>query len=412
MRALPARLTEPARLREELTRLRREPAATQTLRSWAAATLAYVAALALTGYRAPLLAPLTALLVVQVTLYETLTSGVRRVNAVVAGVSVAVAFSALIGLSWWSLSVLILMALAVGHIVRAHQFVPEVAISAMLVLGVSQHESLALQRIVDTLIGAGVGLLFNFLFAPPVWVQPAEEALVDMARRMRFLLMHVGRELETHTPVQQAAEKLHAARRLDNDIAQVDESLVRAEESLRFNPRAAKKGLMARIVLRTGLDTLEIVTVVIRSVSRTLTDLAKERRDEPLFPADTAPALEELLQRLGETVHNFALLVTTSASEKAEQAEERLSTGLDASREARDRVAHLLLGHVQELPRKWQLYGALLAEVDRILDELDVQKRSERLIEELGRYEERGARHTIGRFLPGFLRLPRRRRAD
>ncbi len=411
MPALPARMAGPARLREELTRLRREPALTQTLRSWAAATLAYVVAVVLTGYRAPLLAPLTALLVVQVTLYETLTSGVRRVNAVVAGVAVAVAFSSLAGLSWWSLSVLILIALTVGHLVRAHQFVPEVAISAMLVLGVTRHESLAYQRIIDTLIGAGVGLLFNLLFAPPVWVQPAEDALVDMARRMRFLLMHVGTELETHTPVHQAAENLHAARRLDNDIAQVDESLVRAEESLRFNPRA-KEGLLSRIVLRTGLDTLEIVTVVIRSVSRTLTDLARDRRDEPLFPADTAPAVEELLHRLGEIVHSFALLVTTGASEQAAAAEERLSTSLEAGREARDRVAHLLLGHVQELPRKWQLYGALLAEVDRVLDELDVQKRSERLIEELSRYEEGGPRHILTRLLPRRLRLPRRRRED
>lgn len=410
MPALPAHVADPARLREELTRLRREPALTQTLRSWAAATLAYVAALALTGYHAPLLAPLTALLVVQVTLYETLTSGFRRVNAVVVGVAVAVAFSTLVGLSWWSLSVLILIALTVGHVVRVHQFVPEVAISAMLVLGVTQHQSLAYQRIVDTLIGAGVGLLFNLLFAPPVWVQPAEEALVDMARRLRFLLLHVGTELETHTPVHEAAENLHAARRLDNDIAQVDESLVRAEESLRFNPRA-KEGLMSRIVLRTGLDTLEIATVVVRSLARTLTDLAKERRDEPLFPLDTAPALEELLERLGETVHSFALLVTSSASEQAEDAENRLATSMEAARDARDRVAHLLLGHVQELPRKWQLYGALLAEVDRILDELDVQKRSERLIEELSRYAERGPRHALTRLLPRRLRLPRRRRA-
>ncbi|NED82534.1 hypothetical protein G3I76_20845, partial [Streptomyces sp. SID11233] len=71
----------------------------------------------------------TALLTVQVTLYATLTTGVRRVNAVIAGVLVAIGFSALVGLTWWSLGLLILAALVVGHLVRVSEFVPEVAIS-------------------------------------------------------------------------------------------------------------------------------------------------------------------------------------------------------------------------------------------------------------------------------------------
>jgi hypothetical protein len=45
----------------------------------------------------------------------------------------------------------------------------------------------------------------------------------------------------------------------------------------------------------------------------------------------------------------------------------------------------MLLDGVRAHPRQWQLHGALLAEVDRILDELAVEKRSERLVEELDR---------------------------
>ena len=37
-------------------------------------------------------------------------------------------------LTWWSLGLLIVAALAVGHLVRVDEYVPEVAISAMLVL--------------------------------------------------------------------------------------------------------------------------------------------------------------------------------------------------------------------------------------------------------------------------------------
>ena len=141
----------------EVARRSNERVVAQTLRSSAAATIAYAVATWLTPVPAPLLAPLTALLVVQVTLYATLTSGIRRVNAVVVGVLVATGFSSLVGLSWWSLGLLILVALTVGRLAKVDEFVPEVAISAMLVLGVTGHTATALDRVEETVIGAVVG---------------------------------------------------------------------------------------------------------------------------------------------------------------------------------------------------------------------------------------------------------------
>src|SRR6185437_11365292 len=105
------------------------------------------------------------------------------------------------GLSWWSLGLIILAALAVGQFVKVDEFVNEVAISAMLVLGVTRLASQAWDRVLETLIGAGVGLLFNLLFAPPVWVDTAGESLEDLARRARHLLLRIGEELSGPTPV-------------------------------------------------------------------------------------------------------------------------------------------------------------------------------------------------------------------
>jgi Aromatic acid exporter family member 1 len=388
---------------------RNEPVFVKTVRSAAAATLSYAAAVWLLGVRPPpLLAPLTALLVVQVTLYATLTSGIRRVNSVVAGVLIAVGFSGLVGLSWWSLGLLILSALVLGHVVRAGEFVPEVAISAMLVLGVSHAADLALSRVLETLVGAAVGLLFNMVLAPPVWVESAGEAIKDLARRMAELTVDLAEEIGGHTPVEQAAARLHAARRLDHDIVEVDASLVRAEESLRFNLRV-REGLLPRIVLRTGLDTLEICAVVLRVTTRTFTDLAKNRREEELFAPDIAAALRELFIHMAGTVENFAALIASQVSRDAQEAEAFLLAELSAARVSREHVAHLLLATVQQHPRQWQLHGALLAEIDRTLDELDVEKRSARLAEELDRSSrERHARRT---WWGELKRRLRRRRA-
>ena len=369
----------------QLLERRREPVVVQTIRATVAATLAYAVAEQLSSEPAPLTAPLTALLVVQVTLYSTLTTSIRRVNSVVVGVLIAIGFSAVMGLSWWSLGLIILSALTVGRFVRVDEFVNEVAISAMLVLGVTRLASQAWDRVLETVIGAGVGLLLNLVFAPPVWVDSAGESIENLARRARRLLLHLAEELGTPVPVERAADRLHQARHLDQDIADVDASLRQAEDSLRLNPRIAE-GLLSRVVLRTGLDTLEICVVVVRVLARSLTDLAKRRDDdEPLFPPQVAAVLEELFAHIGAALVSFAVLVTTQVSQDGSEAESRLTAELAAAWASRERVAQLMLLQVQEHPKAWQLHGSLLAELDRILDELDLEHRSRRLLEELDR---------------------------
>jgi hypothetical protein len=366
----------------------RDPVVVQALRSAAAATVAYVVALRLSPEAAPLTAPLTALLVVQVTLYSTLTTGIRRVNSVVAGVLVAIAFSLLVGLAWWSLGLLIVAALGVGHLVRVDEFVPEVAISAMLVLGVTAVGDTAWARVLETLIGAVVGLGCNLLLAPPVWVGEAGESIEGLARRVRRLMLRMGEEAAGRIPVEHATQRLHEARRLDHDIVGVDAALRQAEDSLRLNPRV-REGLLHRVVLRTGLDTLEIVTVVLRVLARTLTDLAKEREPDPLFGAAAGAAVEQLLAELADAVVSFAVLVTTHVSQDADAAEARLATELRRAAATRDRLAALLLAEVRRDATHWQLRGAVLTEVNRIIDEMDTEHRTRRLLEELDRASRR-----------------------
>ncbi|GAA1956287.1 FUSC family protein [Kitasatospora viridis] len=375
----------PQSLLAKARRRLREPVVDQTVRATAAATISYLVAVHLSSEPAPLTAPLTALLVVQVTVYSTLTTSIRRVNSVVVGVLIAILFSSVVGLSWWSLALVILASLTIGHFVRVDEFVNEVAISAMLVLGVTRLASQAWDRVLETLIGAVVGLLFNLVLAPPVWVDTAGESIEDLARRARHLLLRIAEALGEPTPVAQAAARLHEARELDQAIAGVDGALRQAEDSLRFNPRI-REGQLSRIVLRTGLDTLEICVVVIRVLARSLTDLAKRREDgEQLLAPDVALAMEELLDHLGGALVSFAVLVTTQVERNAEEAEARLASELAAAWATRENAAQLLLLRVQEHPKAWQLHGALLAEVDRILDELDLEHRSRRLMEELDR---------------------------
>ncbi len=127
------------------------------------------------------------------------------------------------GLSWWSLGLTIFTSLPIGRLVRVNEFVPEVAISAMLVLGVSQVADTAWDRVWETL----------------------------MAARMCTMPRGMGEEVVGNNPVPRAAARLHEARRLDHDLVEVDASLRQAEESLTLNPRV-RQGLLHRVVLRTA----------------------------------------------------------------------------------------------------------------------------------------------------------------
>ena len=385
-----------------------EPVIVQTVRSTVAAVLAYLVALQFSSPAAgpPLTAPLTALLVVQVTLYTTLTTGVRRVVSVVAGVLIAVGFSSLIGLSWWSLGVIILASLILGHLIRVDEFVAEVAISGMLVLGVTGGNTAgtALDRVVETLIGAVVGVVLNAVIAPPVFVQPAGEAVEELALHLRDLLLRMGRELRDGATLHQAASWLHEARRLDNEIARFDESLRRAEESTRLNPRV-RQGAMARLILRSGLDTLEICTVVLRTLCRSLTDLSQEHDGhdgpgdrESLYAGQVAEVLDELLTHLAEAVESFGRLITAQVTAGAERAERTLEEALARGWEDRRHIADVLRSDLDQW-ENWALHGALLAAVDRLLDELDVEKRARWLADQMG-VEEPGP-SLVGRVRRG-----------
>src|SRR4249919_2670006 len=108
------------RLSRELARLRNDgrQAVLWSLRVTIAAVASYVVATLLFPGTQPLLAPLTAMLVVQVTPVSLLASGLDRVVAVVAGVSLAVAFSVVVPLHWWSLAVLLFVSLTIGQVLR------------------------------------------------------------------------------------------------------------------------------------------------------------------------------------------------------------------------------------------------------------------------------------------------------
>ncbi|HSE08257.1 MAG TPA: FUSC family protein [Nocardioidaceae bacterium] len=351
-----------------------------------AATASYVVATLFFPGTRPLLAPLTAMLVVQVTPVSLLASGLDRVVAVVSGVSLAVVFAAVVPLEWWSLGLLILVCITIGQALRLRSNLIEVAISGMLVLGVGSlsAESAAWQRIAETLVGAAVGIAANLLFPPKVASADAGRAIDGLADSISDLLNRAADEL-----VELAAEGgevstyarawLGEARSITHDIPRVGAALLHAEQGRRLNVRAVGKPNVGP-GLRQGLEALEHTAVAIRGMLRSLLDATSD----PAWSSDESTG--NVLRGLAETLREMAASVDTFGQLVHDEAvpEERLSPAdVLAVREALGGLHEARLRHEDLLktgapPELLELHAAVLTTVKRLLSEMDLDERIRR----------------------------------
>jgi hypothetical protein len=371
------------------------------LRLTAAAVASYVVASAVFAGTQPLLAPLTALLVVQVTPVSLLAAGLDRVISVVSGVTLAVVFSTVVPLTWWSLGLLIMTSLLIGTVLRLRNNLIEVAISAMLVLGVGSldAESAGWERISVTLVGAAVGIATNLLVPPQVATADAGRAIDDLADDLARLLRRAAGELADlaghgEDVAARAATWLDQARAVTHDIPNVGAALLRAEQGRRLNVRAMGRPDVGP-GLRQGLEAVEHSAVAVRGMFRAVLDATAD----PAWPEDEVgeavlEVLRQVFLELADGVDAFGELVRAESRLDGGTATPqilRVQAGLDGLHEARARLDDLLL--VDTPPVVQELHASVLATVRRLLREMSLEERVRRQLRLLPRTTRGRAPH-------------------
>ena len=352
----------------------------RTAKTVFAAVVAFLLAPLVSQDPAPILAPLTALLVVQVTLYESLTSGLQRVASVVLGVLVAVVLARTVSLTWWSLGVVVAVGIVLGIVLRLGDHRLEVPISAMLILAVGGSRGPAYQRVWETLLGAAVGVLVHLVVAPPLYVRPAGDAVQQVADGMGQLLDDASLEIARGYGLAEAERWLDRARQHDRGIAGADRALVRSEASLRLNPRALnERGRRLRsspVSLRTGLDGLERASVSLRGAFRALADRARGPNEETVYGGDVREVLAQLLTELARAVRAYGRVVNDEVTSTVADDRE-LRTALNGAWAARNELGQRLHTGGRAASSAWELHGDLLANIDRLLREVDAEGRAQ-----------------------------------
>jgi uncharacterized membrane protein YgaE (UPF0421/DUF939 family) len=357
-----------------LVRRHTQPAVAYIARLTCAAVFAYLLAWLVTGSKSSVTAPLTALLVLQATLFQTVRSALRRVGAVTAGVLLAVVVTAYLPSSWWVLGLLVAGSLAVGMILRLGEEIVEVPISAMLIFAVSSQDAAATSRVEGTVIGTAAGLAAGLIYAP-LRIQPAKNAIGDLTRQMSVLLEHMADGLAAVPEQDRVNEWLEQTRALRGEIQRVDDALVQAELSFRLNPRRLTAHENPTVKLREDVTQLERAAISMRLLARSVADSTSIDSDESLVrEPDTRAQLASVLGDLSDAVRVYGEDVEgpgkLDPGTSLDAPRVQLEQHLEAAKRHQGQLADSLRPNPGQHPEGWPLRGELLTHVDRLRTEL------------------------------------------
>jgi uncharacterized membrane protein YccC len=324
---------------------------TQLLKTGLAAVLAWVLATEVFSLSQSFLAPWAALLVVHATVYRTFSRGLRQVTAAVVGVVLAWGVGNVLGLDTLSVAVVLVVGLAVGALPWFADEATAAAATALVVLttGFSGDDSALLDRLGDTAIGIGVGLLVNAVVWPPLRRRTAIAAMNRIDDRIGALLVDMSHGLIAQRTDDEVDDWVDRTRSLDGDLDHAWALVRQAQESGRMNPRRSARELRDPGHWRDLLRRLEQAVADTRSMARTLGyHSASEDQWDPGF-RDRWPRL------LGDAGRAVA------------------AADPGAIRSARERLNTLVVdaGDLDPTPSLWPVYGALTINLRNILDAMD-----------------------------------------
>ncbi len=352
-------------------------------KSGLAAGIAWSVAVATTDVPSPVLASLTAIVVVQVSVRASVRTAVQRSAAVVLGVFVALAVGDALRLNGLTVAVLVVVSLGVAELVLRlpRSAARQVPVSVLVVLSTvaASPQSPAWQRALDTVLGAAVGVVVS-LALPASRLVDARQSLDRLSANLADVLDTMGRGLHEPWSAEQTADWRRTARTIrERRVAQAEEAVGNGRDAARWNVRD-RRHIDELGRLEDVMPRLLRAAIGVSVISRGLDDHA--RLTGTSHPAMSA--MGELLIRLGRAIRVVVHRVLADAdhahdsgdtdASDVEQALADVDTQRDRCMQGATRRARVALdeGAIsrREVEGEWLGYAALLVQVDRIAADL------------------------------------------
>jgi uncharacterized membrane protein YgaE (UPF0421/DUF939 family) len=347
-------------------RAEREPLL-QGVKTTVACVIAWWIAARVLEARMPVLAPIGVLLTISATAYGTVVRGAQQVGAVAVGLAVAAGLIHLIGLNAVSLALLVGGGLVLTRLLNLPNQNVQIPITGLLVFALGAQYSL--ERLIDLLLGAALGVVANLLVMPPRYVESARRELAGLAGDLASLAADMGRGVRGTWGEKEAQRWLDRSRELAERLDESQDLTEQAAESARLALRKEHRHDERLDQLAEATTCLDHASQQLRAIARSLADLAAGVRGLPAGHTHQVPAaLGDELVAISQAFAAFGRLQLGRGSVKDLG---RLRTAL---REGGEHQI-LLAERVPETDHLelWSLHGAMLDQCAALRHELDPQ---------------------------------------
>lgn len=333
----------------------------QVLKTSVAAIIAWLICTATLGQPLPIFAAIAALLVVQPSVNQSFAKGIERSAGVILGVVLAYVASLIFGHSSFVVLAIIVVALLVAWGLKLSPgSTVQIPISALLVLAIgAQTPGYAVNRVIETIIGAIVGLVVNAAIVPPVLIRPANEATHRLAARVASTLNGLAQTLRDPATEADLDALLEHARELRPLQDKALAALKSADDSLRLNPRRGQH----RTTLerdRELLVTLGVLVTRVIGMARALHDRYSTELAEDPIAASIATELDRAAHDLLLIAREIAPAETIVAGHAPDR--QPIAAELPAL------TAPLVVARPGSA--NWILLGSLLEDLRRVREEI------------------------------------------
>ncbi|MFZ7088138.1 FUSC family protein [Curtobacterium sp. RRHDQ10] len=335
--------------------------AVAVIAAWGVSTVAI-------GTEYPIFAAIAALLVVQPSVNQSFVRGIERSAGVVVGVLLATAVHVVLGDSTWIVLLVIVLAIVLAWALRlTPTSSTQIPISAMLVLSTgATTPHYALDRIIETVIGALIALAVNALIVPPVALQPAHLAVSRLARDTAAAFERIAVGLTRGDDTAEWDRVLDTARTLRATQARAEAALTTASESLTMNPR---RGRHRTILERDVVVARHLGVLVTRVIG--MTRGIRDNATPDLVEDHLIGRIATEVARIAVDVRTLATQVEVSSIAPRPAAGGSAAGGSAADGPAADGPALTTpITVLQPNERHWILIGSLLEDIRRVREEL------------------------------------------
>ena len=312
------------------------------------------------GLSSPVPAAVAAVLTVALSLNRSLRTGVSLVGATAVALVVAFVLYQAWGLHVWTAGVIVAASLVIGRVMRlgaeGSLQIPATALF-VYVLGENLTDEVILNRILATLLGVAVGVLFSLIAHPERPEERITENLSDLGHRLADLLVSMGDTAGERATRREAAEWLTQARKLSLEVRELGSEIDELALGRRFAVGAERAVGRA---LRDQFALIESTCAHVNDIARGIFDATS--RGSVVLPEGFGDLLASTGNAL--SIHADAMPrgledrdPDTGVLRALEVVEEDRSRSVATIKELDDTGA-LLLG------------GALVTEVDRMVDRL------------------------------------------